>query len=137
MPTHSEHITAVLNAFNAADWDRMREFVPDSAVYHEPATGRTLQGDAFVEALQGWRAAFPDVTGELTSVAESGDIAVAEITWTGTHDGTLVTPGGEIPASGKPQSTAAAWVGHYDGDTVVRTNHYFDMLGLLQQIGAV
>ncbi len=137
MPGHNEHFTAVLEAFNAGDWGRFRKLVPDSAVYFESATGRTVQGEAYLDLLKGWRAAFPDITGEITALIESGDTACGEITWTGTHTGTLVGPdGSEIPASGGALNNPAAMVNHYEGDALTRIHHYFDLLTLLRQVGA-
>ncbi len=50
--------------------------------------------------------------------------------------GPLATPDGEIPASGKHQTTPAVLISDYDGDQLKESRHYFDMLTLLQQIGA-
>ena len=137
MSGHGDHMRSVLEAFNAGDWDRFRELVPDSAVYFESATGRTAQGDAYLDLLKGWRAAFPDITGEITTLVESGDVAAAEINWTGTHTGTLVGPDGSaVPPSGGKLDNPAAMVNHYEGDTLTRINHYFDLLTLLRQAGA-
>jgi steroid delta-isomerase-like uncharacterized protein len=137
MPGHVDHMRSVLVAFNEGDWDRFRELVPDSAVYFESATGRTAQGDDYLELLKGWRAAFPDIAGEITMLVESGDVAVAEIQWTGTHSGTLVGPDGStVPPSGGKLDNPAAMVNHYAGDTLTRINHYFDLLTLLRQVGA-
>ena len=137
MSGHRDHMRSVLEAFNAGAWDRFRELVPDSAVYFESATGRTAQGDAYLELMKGWRAAFPDITGEIATLVESGDVAVAEINWTGTHTGTLVGPDGSaVPPSGGKIDNPAAMVNHYEGDTLTRINHYFDLLTLLRQAGA-
>ena len=68
---------------------------------------------------------------------ETSSQVVQEVTWTGTQTGPLATPDGEIPASGKHQSTAAVLVLDYEGDELKEYRHYFDMLSLLQQIGAV
>ena len=48
-----------------------------------------------------WKAAFPDIHGRIWTSAGAGNTAVLEITWTGTNDGPLETPGGTIPATGK------------------------------------
>jgi len=136
MPGRSGHMRSVLEAFNAGDWDRYRELVPDSAVYFESATGRTAQGDAYLDLLKGWRAAFPDITGEITTLVESSDVAVAEINWTGTHTGTLVGPDGSaVPPSGGKLDNPAAMVNHYEGDTLTRISHYFDRSPCCARLG--
>jgi len=137
MSDHSSHMTAVIEAFNAGDWDEFRGLVPDSTVYVEIASGRTVQGDAYLDLLKGWREAFPDMSGEITTLVESGDVGVAEITWTGTQTGTLVGPDGStVPPSGGVLNAPAAMVNHYDGGTLTRVSHYFDLLTLLRQVGA-
>ena len=133
--THAEHTAAIIEAFNAADWDRSRELTA-GAVYFEPATGRTLEGDAYLEALRGWKAAFSDVTGEIVGQVQNGDVAVLEIVWTGTHDGPFVTPGGELAPTGNALTNPATMVAHFEGDRLVRVNHYFDMLTVLRGVGA-
>ena len=124
-----------LEAFNNADWDSMTNLL-GSATYNELGTQRSLSGEEVIEAMQGWKAAMPDVVGTVSNTIETGDQVFQELTWNGTHTGPLATPDGEIPASGKSQTTPAAWVLTYDGDQLTEIRHYFDMLTFLQQIGA-
>ncbi len=130
------HATAMIEAFNNGDLDKFMNLAGD-ATYNELGTGRSLSGDAYREALVGWRTAFPDVLGTITNTIELGDQVVQEITWTGTHNGPLATPGGEIPATGKSQTTPAVMVSEYDGDQLKESRHYFDMMALMAQIGAI
>ena len=65
------HAKSVVEAFNDADWDATRRLIGD-ATYNELGTQRSLAGDAMIEALQGWKAAMPDVKGTVTSAVESG-----------------------------------------------------------------
>ncbi len=129
------HANSLLEAFNNADWDSFRNLV-GNATYHELGTQRSLSGDELIDAMKGWRTAMPDVTGTVTNVFESGNQVVQEVTWTGTHTGPLATPEGEIPASGKSQTTPAAIVLEYEGDRLKEWRQYFDMLTFLRQIGA-
>jgi steroid delta-isomerase-like uncharacterized protein len=127
-----------IEAFSAGDWDRWRATVPPDAVYEEPATGRRVQGrDQLQELARGWKRAFPDVRGTVTTAVAAGDTVTLEITWEGTHTGPLEGPGGPIPASGKRTVTKAAQVITCEGGALKETRHYFDLLGLLQQIGAL
>ena len=133
--TPSERTAALIDAFNVGDLDRFRELAGD-AVYHEPATGRTLQGDEYIQAVEGWRAAFPDIRGEITAQVEGAGMEVSEITWTGTHSGPLLTPAGELPPTGNSMTNPASMVSHYEGEQLARINHYFDMLTVLRAAGA-
>ena len=126
-----------VEAFNKEDWDSAMA-VLGSSLYNEVGTGRQLQGKAeILPALQGWRKAMPDVKGTVTSAFASGNKAVLEVTWEGTQTGPMEGPGGTLPPSGKRQTTHAAWVFEFDEDKVKESRQYFDMMSLMQQIGAM
>jgi steroid delta-isomerase-like uncharacterized protein len=139
----SDDLTAVvrenLEAFNAGDWDRMRETITPGSVYVESATGRRVEGaDAIIEVNEGWKAAFPDAQGTVDAEFACGDRAVMEVTWRGTHDGPLGLPtGGAIPPSGRKIEVPAAQVCRIEDGRLAEVNHYFDMLSLLEQIGTI
>ena len=128
----------VVEAFNAADWDRCKALLTEDSVYDEVGTSRCLAGHGeIIPALQGWREGMPDVTGTIDSVSEAGNTVVLEVTWRGTHTGALSGPSGPIAATGKQQTTRAGWVMDFDGNRVARSRHYFDMLSFMQQLGVL
>ena len=125
-----------IDAFNKGDWDHMRRLSAPNAVYVEVASGRRTDNvDDFIELGKGWRAGFPDVKGTVTSAVESGGTAVLEITWAGTHTGTLATPMGDIPATGKKTVTAAVEIVQTSGGKITEMKHYFDLMTLMTQLG--
>jgi steroid delta-isomerase-like uncharacterized protein len=127
-----------VEAFNEGDWDRLRASYAPDCVYEEPATKRRVEGpDPLVEVNRAWKAAFPDARGTITNELESGDTVVQEITWEGTQSGPLQTDEGEIPASNRRVEVKAAQVIRLEGEQIKEIRHYFDMLGMLEQIGAV
>ncbi len=100
-------------------------------------TERKFEGpEKIVELFKGWKQAFPDAVGTVTSAVASGDKAALEVTWNGTHTGPLATAEGTIPASGKRQETPAAYFFTFDGNRIKDSRHYFDAMTLLKQIGA-
>jgi steroid delta-isomerase-like uncharacterized protein len=126
-----------IEGFNAGDWERVKAGLAPDSVYEEAATGRLITGaDGIVEALQGWKQAFPDATGTVKGSCGSGDTAALEITWEGTQQGPLEGPGGAIPASNKRASVEAVQVVRVRDGKITENRHFFDMLGLLQQLGA-
>ena len=128
----------VVDAFNNSDWERYLAAVTADSVYNEVGTQRQIEGrDAILSALKGWKQAMPDVKGTVTGAFGSGNEVVLEVTWQGTHTGPLEGPGGTIPASGKRQTTPAAWIFDFDGGQVKESRQYFDMVAFLQQIGAM
>jgi steroid delta-isomerase-like uncharacterized protein len=126
-----------IDAFNSSDWEQMRGLLTPDARYHEFGTERTIEGPAqIIEAFKGWKTAFPDAAGTVTSSVASGDTAVLEVTWKGTQTGPLTTAAGTIPASGKSQETPAAVLYVFEGAKIKTSRHYFDGMTLLKQIGA-
>ena len=126
-----------VDAFNNADWKRMRDGLASNSHYDELGTERKVDGPEQIVALyKGWKQAFPDAAGTVTGAFASGDTAVLEVTWKGTHTGPLTTAEGTIPASGKRQKVPAAIFYTFEGDTITECRHYFDSQTLLKQIGA-
>jgi steroid delta-isomerase-like uncharacterized protein len=127
-----------VDAFNSADWDRMRAtFAPDG-VYEEPGTQRRLAGaDAIIEANEGWRAAFPDAKGTVTDAFACDDRVALRITWEGTQSGALQVPGGEIPPTDRRVTIQACQVMRFEDGRIAESCHFFDMLGMLEQLGTI
>ncbi len=77
----------------------------------------------------------PNVKGTVTNVCGAGNTVLIEVTWKGTHTGPLQSPSGTVPATGKEQTTRAAWILNFDGGKIKESRHYFDMLSFMQQLG--
>ena len=128
----------MVDAFNAANWERCKAILAEDSVYDEVGTSRCLTGHGEINpALQGWREGMPDVTGTVDSAVAVGSTVVLEITWRGTHTGPLPGPSGTIAPTGKEQTTRAGWVMDIDGGRIKRSRHYFDMLSFMQQLGVL
>ena len=126
-----------IDAFNKGDWELLRGIHASDARYEEFGTERKVEGpEKIVELFKGWKTAFPDAAGTVTSSVASGDTAVLEVTWKGTQTGPLTTAAGTIPASGKHQETPAAIFYVFEGPKIRASRHYFDAMTLLKQIGA-
>ena len=127
-----------VEAFNAGDWDRFKATLTADSLEEEVATQRRLQGVGQIEeSAQGWKQAFPDVKGTITNVLATGNTVTMQITWEGTHTGPLAGPAGTIPASGKRVTVRAANVITFAGEKIKENHNYFDLMTILQQIGAV
>jgi steroid delta-isomerase-like uncharacterized protein len=126
-----------VDAFNASDWEQLRAGLASDSRYDELGTERKIEGpEKILELFKGWKTAFPDAVGSVTSAVASGNKAALEVTWKGTHTGPLETPEGTIPASGKRQETPAAFFFTFEGNKIKESRHYFDSMTLLKQIGA-
>jgi len=125
-----------VDAFNAGDWERLQAGLTPDSRYKELATQRKVESpEQIVELFKGWKTAFPDALGTVTSAVASGNTAALEVTWKGTHTGPLETAEGTIAASGKQQETPAAFVFSFEGARIKESRQYFDSMTLLKQIG--
>src|SRR5579864_6462234 len=96
-----EAARAQILAFNAKDWNAFKGTLAADAVYDEIATQRAFRGASEIAAVaQSWGDAF-DSKATIESERISGDTAILELTWRGTHIGPMRTPNGDIPATGK------------------------------------
>jgi steroid delta-isomerase-like uncharacterized protein len=122
--------------FSAGRWDSVRKSLADDLVYEELATQTSCRrADEVVNALKRWKRAFPDLEANVLGGFESGDRVVAEVEWQGTQSGPLEGPFGTIQPSNKRGKTRGAIVATVKNGKIVQEHVYFDMLGVLSQIG--
>ena len=124
------------DAFNAHDMDGFAEVVADHVVGLAPGS-RFAGKSAFVEFYGGWLQAFPDAHIEVHDVHFTNDIAVEEGTFSGTHDGVLHTPSGDIPPTGRAVSVDYIHVLRFRDGLHVSFNLMFDRLVMLEQLGLI
>jgi len=77
--------------------------------------------------------AFPDYHMTVEDRVAEGDRVVTRFTFTGTHKGDLMG----IAATGKQVTGTVISISRFVGGKVVETRQVADMLGLMQQIGAI
>jgi len=85
----------------------------------------------------GWFAAFPDAHVEVHRLHIVGDVAVEEGTFTGTHNGILKSPMGDVPPTGRPVKIAYIQVLRFRDGKHVSFNLMFDRLSMLEQLGLI
>jgi steroid delta-isomerase-like uncharacterized protein len=128
---------SLILAYNEKDWTRAKAAITPDFLYDEVPTGRNVKGaDETLAIWRGWAGAFPDSKGTFDRVhVAGGDTVVMELTWSGTHQGPLATPKGEIPATGKRIDIRAVCIVEVSGEKARAQRHYFDMATLFQQLG--
>ena len=77
--------------------------------------------------------AFPDLKRPVEDLVAEGDKVVARWTSTGTHDGEFMG----IPPTGKRITTSGITIFRLEGGKIVEEWSESDMLGMMQQVGAV
>jgi ketosteroid isomerase-like protein len=120
--------------FGAGDLDgAVTLFDPD---IESVAPGARLSG---IEAFRGYgevfKRAFPDSRMITIAAIESGDMVAIEGVYTGTHTGTLSTPQGEVPPTGRAISLPYCDLFRFDGTRVVSHHVYYDQVTFLTQLG--
>lgn len=87
--------------FNAHDMDGFAEVLADEVAFSAPGGIRGSGREACVAFFAGWLGAFPDAHVDVRSCHFIGDVAIEEGTFTGTQNGTLHSPAGDIPPTGR------------------------------------
>lgn len=123
--------------FNAHDIDGFAAVVADDAAFDAPSGMRGYGKAACVAFFASWFSAFSDAHVEVHRVHVADDIAVEEGTFTGTHDGMLKSPMGDVPPTGRPVSVAYIHVLRFRDGKHVSFNLMFDQLLMLEQLGLV
>jgi len=122
-----------IQAFN----DRDRDADPWTADAEMVAPGATCKGrDEVLGFLGVFQEAFPD--GRLAikrTLVDGSSGAAVEGVFTGTHDGVLHTPDGDVSPSGR--AVELRWAAAYEiaGQELVSEHLYFDQVEFLGQLG--
>jgi steroid delta-isomerase-like uncharacterized protein len=123
-----------LEFINTASEKLAQELISPNAVFHVPGRPEPMRGPAGYLAIIGMmRGGFPDIQWTLEEMVAEGDKVAARFTMRGTHRGTFFG----VPPTGKTISVQAMNIYRLSGGQFVEEHGQPDMLGLLQQIGAV
>ena len=106
----------------------------DNVVFQAPGGMRGQGKPACVEFYGGWLSAFPDGHVEVHDIHFVDDVAVEEGTFSGTHNGVLHTPTGDIPATGRSVSLDYIQVLRFCDGKHVSFKLMFDRLLMLEQL---
>lgn len=124
-----------VEAFNAHDETRMRALYAENAVFEAPGDVRLEGPDAITAYAMGWLNAFPDARITVHTDLEAGDRVVHEFTFEGTHEATLASPAGDVPATGRRLVGRGVEVLRVEGDKIVEDHLYFDQVQVMTQLG--
>jgi hypothetical protein len=125
------------DAFNAHDIDAFAEVLTDDVIFVAPGGMRGEGRPACAEFYGSWLAAFPDAHVEVHNLHIIDDVAVEVGTFTGTQDGLLRSPTGDIPPTGRVVSLDYIQVLRFRDGKHVAFNLMFDRLLMLEQLGLI
>jgi steroid delta-isomerase-like uncharacterized protein len=123
--------------FNAHDIGGFAEVLADDAAFKAPGGVHGEGKAACAEFFASWFDAFPDAHVDVHRLHIIDDVAVEEGTFTGTHNGVLHGPMGDVPPTGRPVSIAYIQVLRFRNGKHVSFNLMFDRLSMLEQLGLI
>jgi ketosteroid isomerase-like protein len=121
--------------FNAHDIDGFTGVLAGDVTYRAPGGIGGRGKEACAQFFAGWFGAFPDAHVDVRALHITGDVAVEEGTFTGTHDGALHSPAGDIPPTGRPVAIDYVQVLRIRGGKHVSFNLMYDRFLMLEQLG--
>jgi len=132
MSSAKDVILKHIEAFNGRDWDAD----PWAADAEFTAPVAQVSGrDEIIGFFGVFENAFPDVRLELHQLLGDGSAAAAAGMLTGTHDGVLPTPNGDVAPTGRTVQLRWAAIYATDGDTIKSEHLFFDQMDFLGQLG--
>lgn len=118
--------------YTAGDLDQVSEFLGEDYVNHTPL--QDVQGIEGARQFAGMiRTAFPDSRETIEDQIAEGNKEVHRWIIRGTHKGEFMG----IPATGKEVVVHGITIARIDDDKIVEEWSQFDVMGLLQQLGAL
>ena len=123
--------------FNAHDKEGFAQVLADDVVFEAPGGIRGEGKAACVGFYGSWFDAFPDAHVEVHGLHLLDDIAVEEGTFTGTQNGVLRSPTGDIPPTGRSVRLDYIQVLRFRDGKHVSFNLMFDRLEMLEQLGLI
>ena len=120
------------------DWTKLEPHYADSVVSEEPGSGSPpWRGKAAVMGhIKLFKHVFPDAKGQLQLILVNGKRAASIVLVTGTHEGAMNQPGGEIAPTHKPLSVPVAHlVERTDSNQWISELIFLDHASLWGQLG--
>ena len=126
---------AWINAFTAHDEAAIRAATADDCVFEGPGGVRLEGGDAVTGYAMVWLNAFSDAQLVVDAVAVDGDWVAHTGVFKGTHDGTLASPAGDVPATGRRLEGRCSQFVRFEDGRSVEEHLYFDQMDIVTQLG--
>jgi steroid delta-isomerase-like uncharacterized protein len=130
---HEATYRRLMAALTAGRDEEADELLAAEFVDHNPMPGQSPGPAGFQQWMRATRAVFPDLTATVQDVVGSDDRLAARVRYRGTHGGTFFG----IPATGREVDFEAFHFTHFRSGRIAEWWGTADLLGVLQQIGAV
>ena len=119
---------------NTAKKDLANELISPDARFYVPGQPEPMRGpDGYLAIIGMMRSGFPDIQWTIEEMVAENDNLVARFAMEGTHQGVFFG----VPPTGKPIKIQAMNLYRFSNGQIIEEYGQPDLLGLLQQIGAV
>jgi predicted ester cyclase len=122
-------------AFNAHDLEAIARDTASDAEMTASGDVKLKGPQAIKEYYGAWITAFPDAKSEIKNVFTQGKQVVVEGVFVGTHSGTLKTPMGDVPATGRKVRGDYVQIFEVDRGLFKKIRLTFDQVQLMNQLG--
>ena len=130
--TNLKQVDAYVAGWQARDADAVLDTFASGGTYQDPSTPGPISGTALRAYLEGLWAAFPDLSFEVSGLAETGaDSASFEWVMTGTNSGSM----NGLPPTGKQVTLEGADFVQFADGKLKRVKGYFDPGTVPRQLG--
>jgi len=137
MPQNATTARTLYDAWNRRDFDDFAELMADGEIVVTGSGQRFEGADGARAFAHMWADAFPDGRVAIDNTIEAGDHVAVEFTGTGTQTGTLASPAGDIPATGRSVTLKLCDVYEFREGKIASLRTYFDAAALLTQLGVM
>jgi ketosteroid isomerase-like protein len=136
MKTPTQIVDTFWKTFGAHRFDELfRDLIAEQCELVMPGMP-ALRGHAPIRQMfEAYARAFPDLACTPLHTIESSDTHAGEARYSGTHRGSLTTPQGDLPPTGRSVSWESADVVRIADGKIVSWHIYHDPLELLAQLG--
>tara|TARA_Y100001934_G_C11819407_1_gene525469 strand:- start:100 stop:519 length:420 start_codon:yes stop_codon:yes gene_type:complete len=136
---HAEIVDKFFEAMTNRDVDTALSFMHENCVNTDTGTGQVMTGLAENRAdMENWLTTFSDMKVEVVSHVESGAMVATEMKMSAVNTGDMEMPdGSKIPATGKSIQMTGCQIAHFEGDKMVKTTMYYNMMAMMSQLGLV
>jgi steroid delta-isomerase-like uncharacterized protein len=128
----------IYRLFNEGKLDQAVELANEDVELILVPFGQTFRGrEGFMNFLQGFHSAFPDITITITNQVVADDQVVTEFTARGTHTRPLQTPAGEVPPTGRVVDFTVCEVWQVKNGRLATLRNYQDVASMMRQLGLI
>jgi steroid delta-isomerase-like uncharacterized protein len=126
----------VYNLFSNNQFDAVLEHATDDIEAYFAPSGQVFQGhDGFKQFMMSFKTAFPNVKINVKNQVVTEDSVVTEFIAVGANTGPLMTPEGEIPATGRTAEWPVCEVWRVRNGKLASLSNYQDFGSVLRQLG--